>query len=179
MIELLDHEPDMQSFSCGVPSIDNMISEAYLNHLIRKSMTFQIKILGHNVGYYQLVIANVTMEGTELPFGDYGSGENRYGVLSIRFLAIKKEIQKKGIGTLVLREILKEARELSTRWPIRVVYIEALPDKVPWYREIGFEILKDASDDNFGLVPMFFEMMSTHDKESIEDYCSSQYTQLK
>lgn len=171
---LLDHEPDMKSFSCGEVSIDQMIGEAYLNHLIRKSMTFQIMFRGISIGYYQLTIENIYLGESNLEFADCGTGENKYGYLSINFLAIRKEIQRQGIGTSVLRHILSEAIELSKKWPIRLVYIEALQDKVEWYKSIGFENLYDGEPaDKFGLVPMFYELMTPGDKEAFEDYCIS------
>lgn len=174
-IELLDHEPNMENFTCGEAAIDGMINDSYLNHLIRKSLTFQIMFCGFSIGYYRLTIENMYLGESNLKYADCGTGANTYGLLTIDYLAIREELQHQGIGTNVLRHIIGEAIELSKKWPIRIVYIDAFQDKVDWYESIGFEKLFDRETvDKFGLVPMFYELMPPEDKEAFEAYCNSQ-----
>lgn len=98
-------------------------------------------------------------------------------MLTIDFLAIRKEMQHRGIGTAVLRKILSEAIELSKKWPIRLVYIDAFSDKVDWYEKVGFERLYNwDSPDKFGLIPMFYELLTEEEKRRIELYFE-QYTE--
>jgi len=55
------------------------------------------------------------------------------------FIGVKPEEQNKGIGTILLKEIIKEAEERN-----RLVCLETSTEKnIPWYKKFGFEIYNE------------------------------------
>lgn len=170
-VELLSQEPDLNRFSCGVSVVDKMVSAAYFKHILLKKRVYKISFQEYEIGYYQLSFDRISLDGSDVTYTDYDS-DNWYGVLCIDFIAIKKEFQRKGIGSSVLRQILHQAIELSKKWPIRLVKIDSLCDRTEWYLKNGFEYLhEDNLDKEYGIIEMFFDLMTVNDRKRVDAFC--------
>lgn len=171
-VKLLQEEPNLKSFSCGVSSIDQMVQNAFLNHILFKTRCFEIKYGDAVVGYYQLSFCKINAEDSTLCTEGYGN-DNFYGALKIDFIAIRKEFQHTHIGTFILTRIIKEANTLRVLWPVRVVCIEALYERVKWYTDNGFATLHPQTyPEEYGTVKMIFDLMSEQEKSTLDDYCN-------
>lgn len=170
-VELLSQEPDLNRFSCGVSAVDEMVSAAYFKHILLKKRVYKISFKEHEIGYYQLSFDRISLDGSDVTYTDYDS-DNWYGVLCIDYIAIKKEFQRKGIGSIILGRILKQAKELSKEWPIRLVKIDSLCDRTEWYLKNGFEYLhEDNLDKEYGTIEMFFDLMTVNDRKRVDAFC--------
>ena len=173
-IELLDNEPDLQNFTCGVPSVDKMVKKSYFQHILLKTRVYKITFSEYTVGYFQISFRNVDMAGSDILFADDGDSEDetrRYGVLHVDFLAVQEELQHKGLGTATLTYILNESRELRKKWPIRLVLIDALYDKAEWYQKHGFGYVKEnQKDSDYGTVEMYFELMTEEEMSTVTKF---------
>ena len=170
-VGLLQEEPDLSSCSCGVDSIDRMVREAYVSHILHQTRCYEISLGNIAVGYYQLSLHKISADDSSLCTDGYGV-ENSYYSLKIDFLAIQKKYQSKKIGTIILTNIIKEARSMCTQLPIRVILISALYERVTWYTDNGFSILyPNKRFEDYGTVDMIFDLLTEQEKEAIRQYC--------
>ena len=80
---------------------------------------------------------------------------------------ISQKYQKHKIGTKTLEKIINETRQLTDVLPIRFITINAVPDKIEWYKKIGFqEMGKDIDNIN---KYMYIDLIK--DKQKLVDYC--------
>lgn len=133
-IGILEEEPDLRSFTCGNNSIDMQIKEAYYCVVLKQFYAYSITYKDEIIGYYMIGIKEIIEDerGVEL----YGY---TFHSIHIMYLAIHEKFQKKGIGTLVLKHIIQEAKLISNKVPIRFITLDALPSKVSWYADRGFK----------------------------------------
>lgn len=90
--------------------------------------------------------------------------------MHIRYLAIDKKFQNKGIGTVVLRGIIAEILKLSQIYPIRIITIDALGEYYEWYKKIGFRDIPGI--ENNGITyPMFMDCMSKEEARKLKEFC--------
>lgn len=57
----------------------------------------------------------------------------------IKDVAVRPEYQKKGIGKLLINELLKYVRENGVKGTDIFVELCAVPDKMPFYEKLGFD----------------------------------------
>jgi GNAT superfamily N-acetyltransferase len=62
--------------------------------------------------------------------------------LKIAQLGVHHGFQGRGLGALAVGDVIGLALELSQRVGCRYVTLDAQPDLVEWYRELGFEVNK-------------------------------------
>lgn len=139
---LMDKEVD--GFECNNSSIEEQVRDSYFITLLKQAYGHQIIIDGQIVGYYM--------------------------AMHIRYLAIDKRVQHRGIGTIVLRGILAEIIELSKKYPIRIITIDALTEYYDWYKNIGFKDIHGCESD--GIVhQMYIDCMTKKETECLEEFC--------
>ena len=105
--------------------------------------------------------------------GSYISGlSTDFFSLHLQYIMIDKNYQEKGIGTVVLKHIISNAKELSSELPIRFLTLDAVSDKYKWYEERGFLPINDEDVDKGSLeIRMYLDCMD--DKSELEQYISS------
>ena len=163
---------DLIGYTCGNESIDKLVRESFLSHICGQRTTFKILFDDSIVGFYSLYISSIIDEESNEPFTEYYDQNPRFAVVYIKYLAVNKAVQGNGIGSSVLGHIVKEARHLSEKWPVRLIVFDALRDKVEWYKKLGFDILSQKElDGNSETVKMYFDMFTEEKRQEISEYC--------
>lgn len=132
-------------FSCGEPSIDELIKKAYYETLLEKGYTYVAILNDRVIAVYQIAFITLSAEEISEDTNDHnwsGNSELRYGCLLIHYLAVEKTCQHRKIGSTILNGILKEISLLGRKWPVRFIIIDAVNDLVSWYKSFGFEPIR-------------------------------------
>jgi GNAT superfamily N-acetyltransferase len=82
-------------------------------------------------------------------------------VLRLARLAVDESMTGKGIGSLLLRSVLVLARQMSGEMGCVGVLVDAKPEAVPFYKELGFLSLEGVAGqlgDRPLPLPMFLEL---------------------
>jgi hypothetical protein len=158
-------------FNCGNNSIEDSIKNSYFQNLCEISYTFEVTYSKQVVGYFCLKLH--TIEPVDLPeeIGDVDLGRPfLFYAVEIKYLAIWKYIQKKGIGTAIIKTIICLLREYNSNIPYRFVYIDALPELVEWYKKLGFSCFDGVLDATSPTIPMFLDLNSCSNAAAIKEY---------
>ena len=164
-------------FECGVASINEYVRNSYYQLLIQHVCTFSIMYKESVVGYYQVLFRDIELDKFPEDISDYSSSDiksNKITAVHIRYIAIDKQYQKHGIGTAVLKVIIKKCLKLSEEWPIRVINIDALDNLVNWYSKVGFKKMqRNTGGQDDITTAMYFDCMiySKELKEYNDDSC--------
>ena len=164
---LLTSEAD--NFDCGNATINEYVENSYFATLSQQCYAYKIVYRAFIVGYYMITLRNVALSDCTSDISDYQAGEfgDFIPSLYINYLAVGKKYQKLKIGTKTLEKIINETRQLTDVLPIRFITINAVPDKIEWYKKIGFqEMGKDIDNIN---KYMYIDLIK--DKQKLVDYC--------
>ena len=63
-------------------------------------------------------------------------------------LAVDHRFERKGLGTLLLKEAFKISLNIVERVGCRCIITDAYPDKVGWYANYGFVLLEESTENN-------------------------------
>lgn len=121
------------SLSCGEKSIDALMTVAYSKTLCKQAQAYNILIDGHLVGNCMLKLVRLCDENA-----DYCVSDNEFIALELSYLAIDRRLQGQGIGTSVLKQLIRRARMMSEELPIRFFVLDAFESRKEWYRRVGF-----------------------------------------
>jgi len=157
----ISEEDKYDTLNCGVPVINNYLvnGDAYYEHIMKLTNTKLIKIGGSIVGYFTMQFKIIVM----------AEDDKRYPCIYLKYLCTDKEFQKKGIGTKTLDFIVLNSKNLSDFVGCRCLLIDAITDKIEWYRTRGFDFLED--DDNIDLQNPTVEMfIDFRDNELVDGY---------
>ena len=163
---------DAGNFDCGNPAINKYVETSYFATLSQQCYAYKIVYKSYIVGYYMITLRDVALSDCTSDVSDYQMGEfgDYIPSLYINYVAIGEKYQKHRIGTKTLEKIIYETRQLTEVWPIRFITINAVPDKVEWYKKIGFnEMGRDIDSVN---KYMFIDLIKN--KQKLVDYCDEQ-----
>lgn len=165
-------EHPISEFSCGNASIEKSIKNSYFQSLCEISYTFEVRYDDKVVGYFCLKLH--TIEPRDLPedIGDISLGEPfMFYAVEIKFLAVWKYVQHKGIGTAIINTIISLLRECNSNIPYRFVYINALSELADWYEKLGFSYFDDTAVDTMSpTIPMFLDLNSDSNAAALKEY---------
>lgn len=154
--------------SCGEPAIDQMIRSAFYSHLFRQQDTYCIRFQGDVIGSYALSVKAIDFSACDEEIAEYYKNNLFFGVLYIPYLAVDTDMQGMGIGTAVLKLIIRFAIEKASDVPVRCVLFDALRRRVKFYQDCGFTVLsKDELNSNSETVRMFFDLITEEDRSRI------------
>ncbi len=104
--------------------------------------------------------------------GDYISDLSEYCyALHIRYIAISEQYQRIGIGSNALGLLILQVQELCKTWPVRLITLDALKEKVEWYKSKGFVMFNEDDISNSKKdVAMYLDCLV--DTEKLERYTS-------
>lgn len=138
-----------KNFRCTNSSMDRfLLNDAYFSTITKEAATSLVFYNDEIVGYFTLQ-RHETRRFEEIDQSSF---------LYIERLAVRTDYQGNGIGEYVLNEILKIARMINER----IVFLDALIEKVEWYEERHFlkAIEEEAEKSNKdGLVLMFADLL--------------------
>lgn len=178
-------EEDLQGFDCGNPSINRMIDQTYYSCLLREARAYCVYFKvdddqekkqdddrGILVGTYSVSIGKLGLEDAVSQLADYYSREPpACAIVHLDYIAVNSEIQRKGIGTTILAYIVLQARALYREWPVRLLVLDALREKVEWYQERGFAfVYQEDPDPHSTTVKMYLDLMPEEDFQCLSEY---------
>lgn len=175
---LVTQNVEKTSFDCGNQTINGYIKDSYYATLIQEAYGYRISAEELTLGYFQILFRELKMEDFPETISDYQASikTDTISALHIRYLAIDKKYQKKGIGTAVIKIILQDICDLSKKFPVRVVTIDAVIERVEWYKKLGFKELQKNTVSQDGITQaMFFDCCTFLDKlnEYIDQNCEN------
>ena len=147
-----DDFPD--DLSCGVPSIDNLIKDAFAKTLFKQAKAYNIVLDDIIVG--SCMIRFVSIEDEE-----YYVTDHTYTAIELVYIAIDKRIQRKGIGTKVLNILIRNAKNIADSLPVRFLLLNAFKNREEWYISKGFREYPRIKDDRYpGTIPMRIDFIN-------------------
>lgn len=167
---LMDKE--VKGFKCANLSIEKQIEDSYFITLLKQAYGHQIIIGDKVIGYYMLHFKGIKLETINAIMDEEYSSNmlDYYMALHIRYLAIDERLQHKGIGTRVLKAIISEVLDISKKYPIRIITLDALKEYHKWYYDIGFRDIPGINGDGF-TVPMYINCMTEEDIDKLNNFC--------
>ncbi|WP_455678286.1 GNAT family N-acetyltransferase [Sharpea azabuensis] len=164
----LSTRDELLGFSCGNSSIDQLVANSFYPNQYRQIMAYKMSIQNIRVGFFSVSVQGISLEDTDTSVAEYYYDNPSFAAVKLEYIAIDKRIQKRGIGTTALEYIVQEARKLYVCWPIRLLILDAVRDKVSWYENRGFEPI-DRADMNSAsaTVPMYLDLMPEDEKTVI------------
>ena len=160
-------------FDCGVESINEYVRHSYYPLIIQHAYAYSIASEDKILGYYQVLFRDIELDKFPEQIADYSFDEHYLKVtaLHIRYIAIDKKYQGRGIGTVVMKVIIKKCRELATDWPVRVITLDANVNLEKWYSGFDFQVMPSNVAGQEGVTTtMYLDCMRHSDK--LEQYSS-------
>ena len=146
-------------FDCGVSSINEFVRNSYFPTISQHAYAYSIAKDSMILGYYQILFREIEIDNFPEEISEYDSGvkDGKISAIHIRFIAVDIEYQNNGVGSAILKVIIRKVLDLSKEWPIKVITIDALPHLESWYEKEGFIKMKKVDVGIEGYeVPMCF-----------------------
>ncbi len=172
-IQRLEKDVSKETFDCGNNSINNMIFESYYPTLLQHAYTYEVTSVNASkviLGYFMILFKTLPIE--ECPddiSGYFCDFVNSCCALHIKCVAVQKKYQNRMIGTSIVKTIVKHVLDLSKRWPVLLITIDALKEKIEWYKKLGFLPFKEEDIDNMEpTITMYIDCIS--DRSIVKNY---------
>ncbi len=144
------------AFSCGIPSIDELIRGSYAKTIFKQALAYNIVVDGFTVGNCMIKFVRLLDEDA-----DYYERDKEFIALEISYLAIDHRLQQHGLGTRALKILIANAKKIADRLPVRFLVIDAFKDKENWYFQSGFRFYPKVKDLRYpGTVPMRMDLIN-------------------
>ena len=154
---------EIDKISCGVPSIDEMIKNAYYEQLCKQGVAYNIFVDHKIIGNCMIKFVCLQDE-----MNDYVCGSPEFVACEIAYIAIDKRVQHQKFGSVVLNILINHIGNLAKELPIRFLVIDALKDKEQWYVHNGFQVYPKKADLRHpDTIPMLIDFI---DKNAVERY---------
>ena len=136
-------EKVVQCFDCGDYDLNNLILESHYANAFKQIYVLTCKLNNIDIGYLGFSISSIKHH--EINDGYY---DNQYdaGVVYLNFIAIDIQNQHRGYGQELLKYFINKIKKMSKGMPIRFLLLDSLPEKVDWYKKIGFKRIVDNGD---------------------------------
>lgn len=171
---LLEAESDLRNFDCGNPSINKLVTDSYFPHIVKQCMVYKILYSERRVGFLSLSIIRISLDNSDAPVAEYFEKEPSFGAVKLDFIAIDMRLQRKNIGSVIMEYIIQKSQELYKTWPVRLLILEALRDKIEWYKKLGFKPINHLDlHGNSHTVQMYFDLMPEIDQKRNDMYSNS------
>lgn len=166
LIRKISTKEELVGHSCGVDSVDRMIAESFMPHILRQQDTYKIMYKNTILGFYAIQIKAAECWDSDAEFAEYYDCEPAFGAVYVKYLGVDSPFQYCGVGSCALRYIVRTAQEESEKLPIRLIIFKALRDKVQYYLKRGFLILnQEEYNGDSETVDMYFDLMPDEEFE--------------
>lgn len=126
-------------FDCGNPSINSLILDSYYATVLQHAYGYKVSCEGIVIGYYMLKFLKIKLDNCPESISDYRSSFcNDCFSVHIKYIAVDTKFQKQGLGSGMMKYIIKLVFGLCEHWPIRLITLDALKEKYEWYKSLGF-----------------------------------------
>lgn len=173
-------EEDLHGFDCGNPSVSSMIDQTYYACLLREARAYCVYLKVKDgqeilVGAYSVSIGKLGLEDAVSQLSDYYSREPAAcAMVHLDYIAVNSKVQDHGIGTAILEYIVLQAWSLYREWPVRLLVLDAVRDKVAWYEKRGFSaVYEDDPDPHSTTVKMYLDLMPDEEYQHLSEYIES------
>ena len=147
---------DFLHFNCGDPIINSQISYyAYRNNIMKTGHSCKAILDNRVVGCFMVEMASISID----------EDEEDYYVINLCILAVDEQFQNSGVGTNILKYIIKESKMAADFCGIRGLILTPKPDKIEWYKNRGFNKYREDNND----IRMFIDW---RDNEFLNEYIS-------
>lgn len=173
---VINGNTNLADFCCGNDSVDALIHKAPYRHALHQCRTIQVCLEGHILGVFTLSISGISMEETNTHMADYYGDSPQFGALRLDYVAVDRRVQNKGIGRRILAYVVTLAKAMYRDWPVRVLILDALREKVAWYSRCGFDVMdKGDLQADTPTVRMFLDLMSEDEKAALDTQLETCY----
>lgn len=172
-LQNLTDENMVANFDCGISSINIMVRRSFYSNLLRQTNVQAILFDGKPVGFCATSIRKVSVspDNTTAPFAGAYEGTEDYTAINLDYIAVEKKLQKNGIGKVTLLAIIQQSMTFYQKLPIRLLFLEALNDKVDWYKNLGFLVFDNRNPSKTpGTTAMYVDLMPQCEKQALQDY---------
>lgn len=175
VISKLHSDVQEGSFDCGNESINRLVYSSYYPTLLQHGYAFQVTSQdgGILLGYYMIKFRNIKVIDCPSDISEYNSNLfNDCCALHISYIAVATEFQGHGIGSSILKIVVKTVLELSKKFPILLITIDALKEKYDWYKKLGFMPFREQeAAEEKDKVSMYIDCIE--DRQTVYNYCDS------
>ena len=134
-IEKLEHRHDVDSFDCGQENLNRYLQRyALMSQRADAAQTYVGVACEKIIGYYSLVVSNVTYEDASERLKK-GLSRNPVPVMLLARLATDLEWQGKGIGAGLLRNAMQRTVQVADIAGVRAFLVHAKNDKAKAFYE--------------------------------------------
>lgn len=164
---------ELEGHTCGNVSIDHLVESSYCAHVCNQITTYKVIYADEVVGFYSIYVTSINVDNdrSEEDVSQYFDKTPSFGVIYIKFIAVDLDIQNHGIGKVILSVIVKNARDLHAKLPIRMIVFDALKDKISFYENRGFKLLyKDEVNSQQETVKMYLDLATLEELNAIDAY---------
>ncbi|MBE5810405.1 MAG: GNAT family N-acetyltransferase [Clostridiales bacterium] len=173
-MKIVKLQRDLQgcSFDCGNPSINALVKESFYPTLLQHLYAFEVLVDDVTVGYYMIGFRRLSLAHCPDEVSDYTSNMSDLCYsLHLKYIAVDKNFQHCGIGRRTLQLLLRKVVIMCNDWPIRLITLHALKEKIQWYQSIGFSVFCEEDLNNEQPdVEMYMDLLLN--KEAVMEYCS-------
>lgn len=173
---LIESESELGEFNCGNPSINTLVAESFYPHILKQIRVYKLSIQGMRVGFCSVSILAIALDNSDAPVAEFFDKTPTFAALKLDYLAVDEKVQNMGIGSTALQYIITEAQALHNMWPIRLLVLDALRDKIDWYTRKGFQALnKSELSGSSPTVQMYIDLMTDAEKQRVDEYSFYDY----
>lgn len=161
-ISLIDHDIDKSEFDCGDTDINNWVTQSFYPTLTWQIKAYEVKREGHVIAYFALSVRKIMIQHCPDDLSEYFDVciDKEIPSVCIQYIAIRKDLQHNGLGTLLLRYIIETIKSQKTIYPIRFIVIDAKLKLVHWYTRENFIKMGQNHDSQEGYTEyMYFDLM--------------------
>jgi len=151
---------DRSAFSCGFTPIDNFLKSSLSDQIKGGLVTAWVATSGDDpavLGFYTLGAMAVRAH-----FGPpkwQRSGVSDIPVIYIRAVAVRKDMQGRGLGTALLLDAMKRSLVITEQMGAAAIVLDVLEDqhfeqRWKFYIDLGFKPLRDSDNPRRVFIPM-------------------------
>lgn len=169
-------------FDCGDAELNEFLKEDAISHQNENmSVTWVATLNTTIIGYYSLLTDSIKKEKLQQSHRIFKRGGKKiyeqYPAMKIGRLAIKKELQRSGYGSNLLKHSIAVSTKLSEHTGCRFITVDSKKNEstLNFYKKNGFnEVIKNSKND---YIPMYLDLLkglrqSPESSEPINDKSS-------
>ena len=161
-IQSINKTINLTSFTCSEPELNDFLKTDALNdHENLYSITRLICYENNIIGFFTLIADNISVK--TIPENEYSDYHyNKLPAVKIARLAVDKNYEHKGIGTLIITEILSVVNLISDNIGCRIITVDAKENALGFYKKFTFrEVLSKKNQD---YIPMYLDFLNLKKK---------------
>ena len=174
-VELLKENHPIKPFDCKDDDLnDFLFNKALLYQKELLAITFVVENEEHTLGYYSVLNDSLQLKEEDFPskskykkFLSYLIPHPKRHLKSVPAvkigrLAIDKTYKGKGLGKMIMQNLMDECIELNKKIACRLITVDAYKGALTFYQKLGFEFLTE-KDEQEDIRQMFLDLTNLND----------------